>query len=705
VSGARGWTEALRLTITITAVVALALGAVAVALAVEAGPRRARMAEAPGGVEVLRDPGGALTFEEVRARERRGAFARLDPRRTNFCYASDTFWLAMTLRGVADRPTDAVIELSTTPERALLYVVGDDGRVAPPQESGTSLPFDRRPLAVTNVAFPITAPAGATLHLYLRVRSHDTMALDPLFWPRSTFEARQRSSMLLDGAYYGALLGLVLYNLFLFLGTADRNYLAYVIFELFLIIYQGIADKYAFQYLWPRRPEWGAWTGSVSAMAVAVAGLAFADRFLGLRAAMPRVHRGFQTLIVLGAALIALNLAGALAPHAIVPAFVLTAVVTATCASAALAIARDRKALLFLGAWSFLFAGTTLAALGTLGVLQASDWFRAIKIGSAMEATLMSLVLAHRIAALRRERERAQRELLALRTAEAEALESRVRERTRELAETVESLHETRAAFARQDRLATVGRMVAGVVHEVGNPLNFLRGGVAEIDRGLRELAGEREPSGPSRDALARSRRALDLVRGGCEQIDRIIQNLRGYVRRDPPPAEITDVVAVLRATLALLDGTLRDGSVELVTDWQPVPAVLFIPGQLGQVLTNLIVNACEAMPAGGRLSIGCHYKAGLVQIVLRDTGPGVPLRLRENIFEPFVSGRSGGDNAGLGLYVSHEIVTHNGGTLWLAQRREGTGEGATFGLSLPPAAAERADQAARALRASPTSA
>ncbi len=110
----------------------------------------------------------------------------------------------------------------------MLYAVDGDGAVTPPQESGTTLPFDRRPLAATDVAFPVTIPAGQLLTFYLRVQTHDTMALDPLFWARADFDAKERSSRLLDGAYYGGLLGLVLYNLFLFFGTADRNYLAYV---------------------------------------------------------------------------------------------------------------------------------------------------------------------------------------------------------------------------------------------------------------------------------------------------------------------------------------------------------------------------------------------------------------------------------------------------------------------------------------------
>jgi signal transduction histidine kinase len=693
--------DLLRLSITVGAVAALALGAIAAGLAVESGPERTRMATAPGGVQLLRDPTGALTFEQVLALRQRGtfagAFARMDPNHTNFSYTGDVFWLVMELPAAAGRPGGAVIELTTTPERAVLYAVDGLGRVAPPQLSGTERPFRRRPLIAANVAFPVTLPtAGQALTVYLQVRSRDTMILDPLLWDRAAFDGKERNGRLLDGAYYGAMLSIVLYNLFLFLGTADRTYLAYVVFELLLVVYQAIADKYALEYLWPKIPAWADRVGSATPLAAAMAGLVFADGFLGLRRAMPRAHRGFQALLFAAALLLGFILAGARVPRVAVPAYVVAAIVAATCAGARLAQAGDRQALLFLVAWSLLFAGTILAVLSMLGFLQAPHWFVAIKIGSGLEGTLMSLVLAHRIAALRRERERARTDLLALRTAQAEALERRVSERTRELAETVEHLRQTRAAFARQDRLATVGRMVAGVVHEVGNPLNFLRGGVAEIDRNLAALnatlaspdpaaAFPAEETGPW---LGRSQRALALVRGGCEQIDQIVQNLRGYVRRDPPPPELTDVVGVLRSTLSFLDGTLRDGGVELVTDWRPVPPVLFIPGQLGQVMTNLIVNACQAMPQGGRLFVGCGSEAEIVQIIVRDSGPGVPRELRERIFEPFVSGRAGDANAGLGLYVCHEIVTHNGGSLRLAERSEGPDEGATFCLSLPRPAA-----------------
>jgi len=687
-----------RLSLTIAAMAALALGMLSAARAVDSVGRPLRLVTSADGVRVLRDPSRALTFDGVREAERRGALRTMDPAHTNFSYTNDAFWIVVPLRADAGRATNHVLELSTTPVRAVLHAVDRRGRVAPPQESGTGLAFDQRPLVAANVAFPLTLAPGDPVSVYVRIESDDTMAIDPLLWDRADFDAKERNGRMLDGAYYGGLLAIVLYNLFLFFGTADGTYLAYVVFELLLVVYQAIADKYALEYLWPACPGWSRWAGQVSALAVAVAGLVFADRFLRLRATMPRVHRIFQGLLLVGVILLGLSCAGVATPKPVLPVFVLVTVVAAAYASGALALARDRPALLFLVAWVFLLAGATLAGLNVLGLLQASHWFLAIKAGSAMEATLMSLVLAHRIAALRRDRERAQADLLALRTAQTEALERRVAERTQELAETVEHLRQTRAAFVRQDRLATVGRMVAGVVHEVGNPLNFLRGGVAELERALTRVVAEtdggqapgqglgEESPPPSRElqrSLGGAQRALALVRGGSERIDQIIQNLRGYVRRDPPPPEVTDVVAVLRATLAFLDTSLRDARVELVTDWQPVPPVLFVPGQLGQVVSNLVINACQAMPDGGTLFIGCRFEEGAIRIVLRDSGPGVPREVRDHIFEPFVSGRRGGENAGLGLYVCQEIVSRHGGELWLAEPGDGERGGATFCLSL----------------------
>jgi signal transduction histidine kinase len=637
---------------------------------------------------VLRDASRAASLADVRAAEARGALAPLDARRTNFGHTADAVWLVMPLPARAPSAGGAVLELTTTPARADLYVVAAGGRLLAAQRSGTELPFPQRPVQATNVAFPIAADVfGAGATLYLRVQSTDTLALAPLLWEQAAFERKERSVGLVDGAYYGALFGLLIYNLFLFFGTADANYLAYVVFELLVVMFQAVAEKYAFQYLWPAHPGFtGSATVALNAAAT-MAGLAFGDRFLALRDRAPRIHRAFLGLLGLGAALLAALAFGVRLPSVTMLGYVLAGVVVVAVAGALVAARGDRRALLFLVAWSFLLVGTVLAALSTVGLLQDAHWFLAVKVGSALEATLMSLVLAHRIAGLQRARERAQADLIALRTAQAETLEHRVGERTAELTRALLELQDAHRELARQARLATLGRMVAGVAHEVGNPLNFLRGGVHELDGRLGRLTeqlGERERTGGPGSVVAMldgAQRALTLVRTGADRIDRIVRNLRGYVQRDPPPPEPTDVVATLESTLALLDGTLRESGIVVAKEWSAVPAVLCIPGQLGQVFANLVINACEAMPSGGSLFISCRSDGDAVSVVFRDSGPGVPADTRDQIFEPFVTGRPGGHNSGLGLYVCHEIVSHNGGAIWLDAEQ---GPGAVFCVSLP---------------------
>src|SRR5262249_51263225 len=151
---------------------------------------------------------------------------------------------------------------------------------------------------------------------------------------------------------------------------------------------------------------------------------------------------------------------------------------------------------------------------------------------SAAEATLLSLALADRLARTQRERARAKDEMLALKAAQAATLERRVEERTREL-------HQAQDALIRQERLTALGQLVAGVAHEVGNPLNFALGGARDLEKRM-----------PGDDALS-------LVLEGLKRIASIVSNLRTYMRSGVVETKPTDLVEGIESTLALAATTL----------------------------------------------------------------------------------------------------------------------------------------------------
>ena len=229
-------------------------------------------------------------------------------------------------------------------------------------------------------------------------------------------------------------------------------------------------------------------------------------------------------------------------------------------------------------------------------------------------------------------------------------------------------LRDQREQIVRSEKLASVGRLAAGVAHEVGNPLAAVLG-YAEVLR-----AG---PSTPDevRDMAAR-------IGVETERIHRILTELLEYSR--PPRAEIgpVDVGAVLQAARSLLAPQPRMQGVEVVHAVDPaLPPVAASAGRLTQVIVNLLLNAGDAMEGKGRVTIGARRSGDRVELRVADTGPGVPAALRARLFEPFFTTKDPGRGTGLGLAVCQSIVESLHGAIDLDEH---AAPGATFVIMLP---------------------
>lgn len=244
-----------------------------------------------------------------------------------------------------------------------------------------------------------------------------------------------------------------------------------------------------------------------------------------------------------------------------------------------------------------------------------------------------------------------------LRRAAAE-LEARVEERTRQL-------RETQAQIIRAEKLAAAGRLAASIAHEVNNPLQA-------IALQLELIANE----GLTEPARAR----LATVQEELTRIASIVQRLLDFQRPTPGERALHHVSALLDDVLALADKQLQRQGISVVR-WESadLPPVLAVGDQIKQVFLNLVLNAVEAMPDGGRLGIGFQQSNGAVSITFTDSGVGMAPEVLEQVFEPFFSTKANG--TGLGLAVSHEIVTHHGGSL---EASSIPGQGSTFTLRLP---------------------
>jgi signal transduction histidine kinase/CheY-like chemotaxis protein len=230
----------------------------------------------------------------------------------------------------------------------------------------------------------------------------------------------------------------------------------------------------------------------------------------------------------------------------------------------------------------------------------------------------------------------------------------------------VRRVEDSQQALLRAEKMAAAGRLTASIAHEVNNPLQSVQNCL--------HLAGREDLPPEKRQEY------FDLARNELERLMKTTQRMLDFYRPGSSKVEQVDILELLQHVLSLTAQQLGQRHIEVQTDLpQSLPEIYAVSSQIQQIFFNLILNALDAMPAGGKLEIKARERERGVEMIFQDTGPGIPENKRNDIFEPFFSTKEGG--TGLGLTVSYNIVTAHGGTLDLVN---GNKPGACFRLFLP---------------------
>jgi PAS domain S-box-containing protein len=229
------------------------------------------------------------------------------------------------------------------------------------------------------------------------------------------------------------------------------------------------------------------------------------------------------------------------------------------------------------------------------------------------------------------------------------------------------------------EKLAVVGQLTAGLAHEIGTPLNVISGRAEQM---LRRMEAD--------DPL---RANLESILGQIERITKIVNQLLNFTRSRPPALRSVPFAPLVREVLSLVDHQLRSGRITVELDCsEELPVIVADPDQLQQVLLNLVVNAIQAMPDGGLLTIragrtvarrGREDQLGdqYLKVEVTDTGVGIAEEHLPKVFDPFFTTKEVGKGTGLGLAVSNSIAHKHGGFLRVKSR---VGEGTTLSAYLP---------------------
>jgi signal transduction histidine kinase len=222
------------------------------------------------------------------------------------------------------------------------------------------------------------------------------------------------------------------------------------------------------------------------------------------------------------------------------------------------------------------------------------------------------------------------------------------------------------------DRLATLGKLTAGVAHELNEPLGSILG-FAQLARDVRGL-----PPQVGQD--------LDKIVKAALHVREIIKKLMFFGRQTPPGMAPVDLNQTIEEGLSFIEPRLASQQIRLIQRLDPgLPPVMADPGQILQVLVNLMVNAAQAMPDGGDLTLVTRVEGDGVFLTVEDTGVGMPEDVLKQIFVPFFTTKDVGQGTGLGLSVVHGIVTAHGGSISVTSK---PGMGSRFEVRLPAAGA-----------------
>jgi PAS domain S-box-containing protein len=270
-----------------------------------------------------------------------------------------------------------------------------------------------------------------------------------------------------------------------------------------------------------------------------------------------------------------------------------------------------------------------------------------------------------------------------------------------------EALKAAQSRMVQTEKLASLGQLVAGVAHEINNPLAFVSNNVAVLDRDMKDLialvgqyrmlkrhkVGEEQETLSQIDQLSEQLdldytlknlpQLIDRTRDGLRRIEQIVKDLRLFARVDEGEWNEVDLNPGIESSVNMVKGYARKRGVGLETFLEPLPLVRCKAARVHQVIVNLLMNAIDACPEEGKVTIRTSRdrESQGVRIEVADTGCGIPPEIRERIFDPFFTTKPIGQGTGLGLSISYGIVQEHRGTIDVEST---PGEGSCFSVRLP---------------------
>lgn len=628
-------------------------------------------------LQVLEDPTQKLVLKDVQRADQDGQFSATPSNKEslNFGLTHSAYWLKFTLKNSEGHAKDRLLEIAFPHIDHIDFYAPDAQSHYFPIKTGASLPFAQRPFTNRHFVFPLTALAAEKTY-YIRVASSSSMDLPMTLWSPSAFHHHSKSAYIGQALYFGMVLALGLYNLLLYFSLKDRSYLWYVAFVLSISLALGSYYGLAFEFLWPNSPGWGRPSTMVFFSATCMTLLLFQRRLLNTQKMCPRLDRVMQLVIALHPLqilwfLVALrsSMLTGIALDCLTMVLVLSVGIVGV-------RQKQRSSYFFMLAFSCVIFAATVTGLRSFGLIGTNFLtVNGMQVGSVLEVLLLSFALADRYTTIRREKEKAQAEAIAVHKAYVETLENaekvleeRVERRTRQLSEANVKLQEQEDALRNAMQVAEhasklKSEFLANMSHEIRTPMNAIIG--------MAYLALKTELNKKQLDYVNKIHRAGLSLLGIINDVLDFSKIEAGKLETENVEFSLDDV---LTNVSTVTSQNAQDKQLEYMFHIPPsVPRNLQgDPLRLGQVLINLVNNAIK-FTESGEIHLSCRVRektddAVFLEFLVRDTGIGMTPEQVKKLFQPFTQAdgsttrKYGG--TGLGLAISKQLVGLMGGEL-----------------------------------------
>lgn len=666
-------------------------------------------------IQILEDKTNNLSIQEIFSSN---DFKQSTVQNPNLGVSNSTFWIKFTLQNSSNY-NNLLLELSAPLiDEATLYMYSPDSSFTV-QKIDKSQSFFLRKYKHQNYIFDINVPQNQVRTFFMKIKSGKLIQLPmTIGTPQLTFESIVFKD-LLSGLYFGTILIILLYNMFLYFTVRDKNYLYYILYILFIGVTQACLYEYAYKYLWPN----SSWMAIHSIFFIpslsGIAAILFANNFLLTKKYTPVFYKFSYLIIAIYSTGIILGFFNVYTlSYNIIDFTGLLLALSLLYIASKIALKGYRPAKFFLLAWSFFLASIIIFVMAGKGVIPNNNFTNHIlQIGSVIEVTLLSLALADRINILKKEKEESQAQVLETLQANSRIineqnilLESKVKERTSELETTNKNLKETQSQLVNAEKMASLGQLTAGIAHEINNPINFVISNIKPLKSDVEDVFSLLEKYNDIKDAeniheklkeindfkekndtaylFTEINQLLKGIDEGAIRTVEIVKGLKTFAHIDETGFKSTNLIEGLDSTLIILNSSIKSGKIKVIKEYDSMfPKINCLGGQINQVFMNIINNAIQAMAEindpqkENVLTIRTTTKDNNAIIGIKDNGPGISDKIKNKIFDPFFTTKAVGSGTGLGLSISYTIIKDHKGEITIESE---VGKDTEFIISLP---------------------